>query len=236
MNACGQRGANRVLAVVANWLGCLHHQRTSKKIGLETNHTVELNIAPVSGEPARSRRKGVFGMIIFLIAAAGTALALQQPRNSDLPDPMTGSALDEREPRDVLAQIRAQQDPDRALAPEGMNALLRRLHSKVRSEPRDDKWSPQMEAPLRRFFLQVPSVRSSPHHLRVICSATLCEVTANLPKRQSADGQLYLPEFQDPKQEAELQQLGLEPLPKVLGSTSAGPLYLSYWGRISKSQ
>lgn len=50
--------------------------------------------------------------------------------------------------------------------------------------------------------------------------------------RQFVEGGLYLPEFQDPKQEAAVEALGLKSLVKILGSRNPSQaLYLSYWSR-----
>lgn len=207
-------------------------QRQPNKIGLEAASPTALNVTPKSGEPAHSKWKGATIMMLLLLAAVGAALALQ-PESTNQADPMLGDMLDQPDPKWVLEQVRAQGNPDKVLAPEGMNAMLRQLHSQVRTERRDENWSPRMEAMLRRFFLQVPSVAASPNRLRVLCSATLCEVTASLPNTHAAKGQLYLPEFQDPSQDAAVQKLGLRALPKVLGSANGRPLYLSYWSRDS---
>ena len=206
-------------------------QHETKKIGLEASSKNALNIARESRDQAGSKWKGVTAMTLLLVAAVSAALALQQLQSAAASDPMIDGLLDERDPQSVLDQIKPEQNPENVLASEGMNSMLRRLHSHVRTEKRDDNWSPRTESLLRRFFLRVPSVGSPQARLRVLCSATLCEVTANLPNRPTAAGQLYLPEFQNPSQDAAVQKLGLKPLPKVLGSTSAGPLYLSYWRR-----
>jgi DNA-binding CsgD family transcriptional regulator len=208
------------------------HQRRPNKIGLEASSKTALNVIPKSGDSARSKWKGATIMMLVLLTALGAALALQ-PQSTNRSDPMLGNLLDQPDPKWVLQQMRSRQNPDKVLAPEGLNAILRQLHSQVRTEKRDENWSPRMEAILRRFFLQVPSVASSPNQLRVLCSATLCEVTASLPSRHAAEGQLYLPEFQDPGQDAAVEKLGLRALPKVLGSANGRPLYLSYWGRDS---
>lgn len=209
-------------------------QPDPKKIGLEVTSNKALNVAS-SGEIRRSKWKGVAVMLLVLIAAIGGILAFEQPQSPNQSDPMIENALDPRPPIKVLDQMRAQHSPDKAFASEGSQAILRGLHSQVRTEERDPNWSPKMETELRSYFLNVPSVQSSPAHLRVLCSATLCEVTTNLPNRHFAVGQLYLPEFQDPKQDAAIMRLGLKPLAKVLGSTKAGPLYLGYFGRNGRS-
>jgi hypothetical protein len=170
---------------------------------------------------------------LILLAAVAAGLSRQSPQPSFQSDPMIGDFMTEEEDLGkVFEQMETGNTHANVLASQGSKAVMRRLHSKVRAERRDDRWSPGTEASLRSIFSQVRSLQSPNSRVRVLCSANFCEVTATLPMPPFVEGALFLPEFQNSKQESSVEALGLKPLVKILGRTDPSlALYLSYWSR-----
>jgi DNA-binding CsgD family transcriptional regulator len=107
-------------------------------------------------EPWRPQT-GVIAMIAFFLVAAASAAALmtQESPASNEVDPLIGTPL--------------MTSPDPAA-----------LHAKVRAEPRDAAWAPQMESALRARLMQIPLIGKDGNVLRITCATDLCEIAGTI--------------------------------------------------------
>ncbi|KRC81490.1 helix-turn-helix domain-containing protein [Sphingomonas sp. Root241] len=116
--------------------------------------------------PTPARRgvwtKGLAVMLIFALGATlTTALLAPAPQTAPAADPLLDGVVGKAE----------------TTAP--------RLHERVRAEKRDAAWAPRAEARLRTAYAHILGVGGEP--LRVICAATLCEVTGTITAQGEKD-------------------------------------------------
>jgi DNA-binding CsgD family transcriptional regulator len=197
-----------------------------------------------SGGLIRSEWKGPIAMTLALITALGAAaLAFQQPNSTadasskaELDDPLFASIFAERDPTKLFAvRPKNRQELDQALAGEGVHAVLRQLHAKVHSEPRDQAWASGTESALRAALTSIPNIGVPGTELRIACGSTLCEVagSANVPletqKREINEFNRATMSRLNPKAlEPETDKLGLEISLGGIGTISENPPRLSY--------
>jgi DNA-binding CsgD family transcriptional regulator len=189
-----------------------------------------------------AHRKGWIAMSLALLAALGAAaIAFQQPPPTTsapeptITDPLIGTIAIETDPRKLFAGVpKDLQAYQQVLAGQGSQAVLLRLHAQVRSERRDDAWSSGMEAKLHRIYKSLPSLKYSPAPVRVLCSATLCEVaTTTSPHPPEAEVKLFFSDMQSGELAEQADAAGLDNLVMLLAKHSDKTQFvdLTYWAR-----
>lgn len=137
--------------------------------------------------PTPARRgvwtKGLAVMLIFTLGATlAAALLAPAPQTVPVPDPLLDGVIGKAE----------------TTAP--------RLHERVRAEKRDAAWAPPAEATLRTAYADIPGVSGEP--LRVICAATLCEVTGTITAQGEKDVNATMQALQGTSLAGELRAQG----------------------------
>jgi hypothetical protein len=181
-------GSSRELARLLNAQENRHEQ-----IGVGSRRSPAANLSQADAEPWRPYT-GVIAMIaFFLVAAAGAAaLMSQQPQATTESDPpFTRIFAQQQDATTVFAnQPKSREEMDHALAGAGYWAVVRQLHAKANSEPRDAAWASATENALRKALISIPRIGVQGNELRVICGSTLCEIagTVDTPLESSAAG------------------------------------------------
>lgn len=158
-------------------------ENRDEQIGVGSRRSPAAILSEADAEPWRPRT-GVIAMIaFFLVAAAGAAaLMSQQPQTTNESDPLfTGIFAQQQDPTTVFAnQPKSREEMDRALAGAGYWAVMRQLHAKTHSEPRDAAWASARENALRKALVSIPRIGVQRNELRIICGSTLCEVAGTV--------------------------------------------------------
>lgn len=135
---------------------------------------------------------------LFLVAAAGAAAMMsQQPQPANDTDPLFASIFSQQpNPTQIFASHpKNQEELDRAFAGAGYWAVMRQLHIKVHSEPRDVAWASMTENALRKALVSIPRVGVQGTELRVLCGTTLCEIAGTVDTPLEARGASAYEEF-----------------------------------------
>jgi DNA-binding CsgD family transcriptional regulator len=189
---------------------------------------------------------GVFVMIALLLVAAGGAAALVMqsstggPSNSTTSDPLFDSIFAEQDPTKLFtAPPKTKKDFDRELAGEGFRAMLRQLHTRVHSEPREPGWASPRETALRVAFASIPNVGLRGTELRVLCGSSLCEIagTLNAPSRTKAEidkfNQATMLRLNPKALEPDTDKLGLKSMVASIGTMPPDRMsYVFYYSRV----
>ena len=147
-------------------------------------------------------------------------------------DPLIGEFFHDEPIADALA-AKSGDKIEELLKSEGTQAIYRQLYAQVRQDRRDPAWSERTEAGLRENYGAERTVRKQRMPVRVICSASLCEITV----RTSADApaaveKAFYEELQSTRLVETNMKLGLKHLSTLMGAPKDGShLYLSYWRR-----
>ena len=227
-------GSSRELARLLKTQENRHEQ-----IGIGESDELMVRSGPTSGAPARVGQKGFAIMTVLLLTGlVWAALAVHQ-------SPSTGGAGSAPFSDSLVGNIFAPADPQKAaLIPtterdyvhgrsgeaHETEAEIRRLHADIRAEPRDENAETRVAA----MYKSMHPIKLSKAPLRVICSASLCEVatTTEVPTPQAAvDATLGELQGADLRQRAEA--MGLRPLYLWFGLHPSGDraAYLGYWSR-----
>jgi hypothetical protein len=155
---------------------------------------------------------------IFAIIAAGAAalMADTTPASNEV-DPLLGEAL----PKSV--------DPAD-------------LHSKVRTETRDQQWAPRMEDVIEARLMKIPLIGKAGNALRVTCASTLCEIggTVVAPASQAeredqkSEYNQTIKDLQVPPLTDDLRKVGLKSEAGLFTSGKGQPdrsVFLLYYSR-----
>jgi DNA-binding CsgD family transcriptional regulator len=200
-------------------------------------------------EPWRPQT-GVIAMIaLILVAAAGATVmmshqpntAMESPSTSVDKDPLFSSILAERDATQLFGSgVKTRRDMDRELQGEGIHSVLRQLHEKVHSEPRNQAWASTTENGLRAAFASIPNVGVQGTELRVLCGSTLCEIAGTLDG--PAKTKVAMEKFNratmrrlNPKAlEPQTDKLGLKSMVASLGTMTGDRMsYVFYYSRKS---
>jgi hypothetical protein len=183
---------------------------------------------------------GVIAMIaFFLVATAGAAaLMSEQPEPANEPDPLFASIFaQQQDPTQIFASHpKNTEELDRALAGAGYWAVMRQLHAKVHSEPRDAAWASMTENALRKSLVSIPRVGVQGTEIRVLCGRTLCEIAGTINTPLETSGAAARDEFNRTTMsqlnphalEPETDKLRLETMVGGIGAMSQDPPRLSY--------
>jgi DNA-binding CsgD family transcriptional regulator len=172
---------------------------------------------------------GVIAMIAFLVAVAAGAAALVnlQPQAAGESDPLFASIFDQQDPTKTFAgHPKSREEADHALAGAGYWAVMRQLHTKAHSEPRDATWAPATEKALRNALVSIPRVGVQGTELRVLCGSTLCEFAGTLDAPSAKSGPA-LHKF-NRETMSRLNPHAMQPQTDKIGSLSQNPPRLSY--------
>jgi DNA-binding CsgD family transcriptional regulator len=165
-----------------------------EQIGVGRESSPGAGSLPTDAEPRRLQT-GVFTMIALFLAMAVGAAALmpQPPATLNEVEPLTGTPI-----------------------PSGPDPAA--LHARIRAEPRDASWAPQMEAAIRARAMQLPLIGKEGNELRVTCASDLCEIAGTIgwpgPVPKEYDPKLPQNQAQQSLQQdpfvADLTKLGLK--------------------------
>ena len=198
-------------------------------------------LGSTSGTSARSSKKGLIAMTALLLTGlVAAAFALQPGAPSEtsggdmqFSDPLVGNLLAPADPAKtalIPTTVRDYVHPD---AMESKGAALPRLHAQVRAGRRDDA-AREMEARLTAIYKADHPIKLMGSPLRVICSASLCEVatTTDVPTPEPAVNAL-LNQVQGPTLRQKAEAVGLKPVYMFFGLHPNGgrAAYLGYWAR-----
>lgn len=227
-------GSSRELARVLKAQENRHEQ-----MGVGRRRSFEAVLSQPDAESWRPQT-GVFAMIgIFIVAAAGAAaLMSQQPEASSEADPLFASIFaQQQDPMKLFASHpKSREEMDRALAGAGYWSVMRQLHTKAHSEPRDAAWASGTENALRRALVSIPRVGVKGTELRVLCGSTMCEVAGSVDEPADRSSRAVFDEFNrttisrlNPHAlEPETDRLRLEIMVGGIATMSQTPPRLSY--------
>lgn len=211
-----------------------------EQLGVASAAHAMVSIDPASDTPARSNRKVLIAMTgLLLTGLMATALTLQEGASSSVAvdsgsfsDPLIGNIFAPADPQKVALLPTTERDYVHARAGQ-MNeteVALRRLHSQVRAERRDQ----EAETKLAAIYKSMHPIKLSQAPLRVICSESVCEVaTTTQGPTSQAEVDATLGEVQGAELRQRAEAMGLKPLYMFFGLHPSGDraAYLGYWGR-----
>jgi DNA-binding CsgD family transcriptional regulator len=203
---------------------------------------------PISDAEPWRPQTGVIAMIaFFLVSTAGAAVLMSlQPQAANESDPLFASIFaQQQDPMQIFASHpKSTEEMDRALAGAGYWAVMRQLHVKVHSEPRDAAWASMTENSLRKTLVSIPRVGVQGTELRVLCGSTLCEIAGTVDTPLETSGAAARDEFNRTTMsrlnphalEPETDKLRLETMVGGIGTMSQDPPRLSYVFYYSRAQ
>jgi DNA-binding CsgD family transcriptional regulator len=210
-----------------------------EQIGLAERCSADSSLSQSDAERRRPQ-SGVIAMIaILLLTAAGAAaLMSQQPQTANESDPLFASIFAQQpDPMQIFAsRPKSREEMDRALAGAGYWSVMRQLHAKVHSEPRDTAWASKTENGLRKALVSIPRVGEQGTELRVVCGSTLCEIAGTVDTPPETSGAAARDEFNRTTMsrlnphalEPETDKLRLEAMVGGIATMSQDPPRLSY--------
>jgi DNA-binding CsgD family transcriptional regulator len=210
-----------------------------KQLGMANAAHSLIPVGPAAAKAAASNGKVLIAMMALLLTGlmAG-ALALQQGDSSGLSanepfsDPLVGDIFAPQDPQKAALIPTTERDYVHARVGQTADTEkeLRRLHTQVRAEQRDE----EAEARLTAIYRSFHPIKLSKAPLRVICSVSVCEVatTTQVPTPQ-AEVDATLGEVQGPDLRQQAEAMGLKPLYLWFGLHPSGDraAYLGYWAR-----
>lgn len=186
-------------------------ENRDERIGIPASRAAEQ--ASVSTSARRGVATKGFAIMFTLVlgASLATATLLPGPQTAPSPDPLLEGVIGKAE----------------TTAPH--------LHEQVRVETRDGAWAPQAEATLRARYTDIAGIGRG-EALRVICGATLCEVTGTILPTGHDGINETMQTLQGAGLQSELRARGFtEALLHGFGSNAGArqTRFVSYWKRKS---